>query len=243
VWADPVRLRQIASNLLANAVQYTPPGGEVMVELAPLEEGVRLTFRDTGRGLSSDDLPRVFTTLWREDEARPGPTGGLGLGLAIVQQLVEAHGGEIHAESAGLGRGTAFVIHLRAAPVRPPSAIPPSLGGARILVVDDDPASAQGLAQHLGRAGAQVAVAASASAWEALQTARPEVLLLNLPPVPAEALVQRLQTTGAGPRVVALGTTEHPGVGASLHLPHPVEPHELVSHLLRFLQTQPRLGF
>jgi two-component system sensor histidine kinase BaeS len=107
VRADPVRLRQVVGNLVSNAIRYTPPGGTVTVSAFQST----ITVRDTGIGISEDNLPRVFDRFWRADESRSRATGGSGLGLAITRKLVEAHGGTIGVESTP-GRGTLFTVRL-----------------------------------------------------------------------------------------------------------------------------------
>ena len=109
--ADPVRLRQALGNLVANAVRYTPPGGEVVVKLFQWEDRAILEVTDTGTGIASDDLPHVFDRFWRADKSRSRRTGGSGLGLAITRHLVEAHGGTVSVTST-LGEGSTFRISL-----------------------------------------------------------------------------------------------------------------------------------
>ncbi|GIE82119.1 two-component sensor histidine kinase [Actinoplanes philippinensis] len=107
VRADPVRLRQVVGNLVSNAIRYTPEGGSVTVSASQST----ITVRDTGIGISEDDLPRVFDRFWRADESRSRATGGSGLGLAITRKLVEAHGGTIEVASTR-GVGTVFTVRL-----------------------------------------------------------------------------------------------------------------------------------
>ncbi|MDX8032947.1 HAMP domain-containing sensor histidine kinase [Lentzea sp. BCCO 10_0856] len=109
--ADPVRLRQALGNLVANAVRYTPPGGEVVVKLFQEGENAIIEVRDTGTGIAPDDVPHVFDRFWRADKSRSRRTGGSGLGLAITRHLVEAHGGTVSATSVP-GRGSTFRISL-----------------------------------------------------------------------------------------------------------------------------------
>jgi two-component system sensor histidine kinase BaeS len=109
--ADPVRLRQALGNLVANAVRYTPPGGEVVVKLFQWQDWAVLEVTDTGTGIASEDLPHVFDRFWRADKSRSRRTGGSGLGLAITRHLVEAHGGTVSVTST-LGEGSTFRISL-----------------------------------------------------------------------------------------------------------------------------------
>jgi len=111
--ADPVRLRQLVGNLVANAVRYTPPGGSVFVAGALDGAAAVITVRDTGIGIAPDDLPKVFDRFWRADPSRSRTTGGSGLGLAIARQLARAHGGDITVASTR-GVGTAFTVRLPA---------------------------------------------------------------------------------------------------------------------------------
>lgn len=110
--ADPDRLEQMISNLVMNALRYTPAGGQVTLRAAPLEDGVRLVVADTGAGISPEDLPYIFDRFWRGDRSRTRQGGtGSGLGLAIARQLVQAHSGTIRADSQP-GKGTTFTIDL-----------------------------------------------------------------------------------------------------------------------------------
>ncbi|HXF64386.1 MAG TPA: HAMP domain-containing sensor histidine kinase [Caldilineaceae bacterium] len=111
---DAGRLDQVLSNLVANAVRHTPPGGAITLQAVQADGRVRITVADTGEGIAPDDLPFIFDRFWRADRARGHSSGaGSGLGLAIANQLVKAHGGEIKVSSE-LGKGTTFVIELPA---------------------------------------------------------------------------------------------------------------------------------
>jgi two-component system sensor histidine kinase BaeS len=113
VEADPDRLSEVLANLLANALQHTPAGGTVTITTAQIPpRHVRITVEDTGEGIPPTELERVFERLHRVDPSRSRATGGSGLGLAISRALVEAHGGTIHAESEGAGRGARIELDL-----------------------------------------------------------------------------------------------------------------------------------
>jgi signal transduction histidine kinase len=114
--ADPGRLRQVFSNLLANAIHHTPPGGEIIVLGAIEGDQIVLTIRDTGEGIPPEQLPHLFDRFYRVDTSRKRDTGGSGLGLAIVKALVEIHQGTVLAESAGHNKGSTFKVIL---PIHP----------------------------------------------------------------------------------------------------------------------------
>ncbi|WP_437974242.1 ATP-binding protein [Sorangium sp. So ce295] len=119
VSADPVRLQQVLSNLLGNAVKFTPAHGEITVRARSLRDEVMLSVTDTGLGIAQEDIPRIFDRFW---QARPTARAGTGLGLSIAKEIVEAHDGRIWVESS-VGRGSAFFVTL------PVAEIPASGGG------------------------------------------------------------------------------------------------------------------
>lgn len=112
VWGDPDRIEQIFRNLLSNAARHTPAQGSIRVSAQPDPEGIAVTLSDTGVGIDPAHLPHVFDRFYRADESRARATGGAGLGLAIVRQLVTAHRGTVTADSAGAGTGATFVVTL-----------------------------------------------------------------------------------------------------------------------------------
>jgi PAS domain S-box-containing protein len=112
VWADRGRLQQIVANLLSNAVKFTPEGGEVQVSLTRTDGWMEIVVRDNGAGITPELLPHVFERFRQGRIAANAPTGGLGLGLAIVRRLVELHGGHVRAASAGEGQGSTFTVTL-----------------------------------------------------------------------------------------------------------------------------------
>jgi signal transduction histidine kinase len=111
-WVDPDRVRQALVNLLGNALRYTPEGGEVEVALSSSDDFHMVSVRDTGAGISSEDLSKVFDRFYRGDASRNRNLPGMGLGLPIAQALIQAHGGQIVARSEGVGKGSTFVIEL-----------------------------------------------------------------------------------------------------------------------------------
>lgn len=172
VTGDEHRLAQIASNLLANAVKFTPAGGHIDVELRHDAASAEMIMRDTGEGIDPAFLPHVFDRFRQADSARSRKHGGLGLGLAIARHLAEAHGGTIEARSDGLGKGATFVVRLpgriatRRAIENAAPAVERSSGrclvGLRLVVVDDEPDARDVTKAILEYEGAEVVPAESA---------------------------------------------------------------------------------
>lgn len=160
VWADPDRLSQILTNLLDNAIKYTPEGGHISVDLSISDhEMARIVVRDNGQGIPPDALPKLFDPFFRVHHQERSQTKGLGLGLAIVKDLVELHGGTIAVHSA-LDQGTefSFTIPLHARTSTPTVQLPSVR--RRLLVVDDDPDICDLLRDRLESEGFQVETAA-----------------------------------------------------------------------------------
>ena len=183
--ADPTRLEQILTNLLSNAAKYTEPGG--CIGVSSRREGGFAAFRveDSGLGMTPEMLRHVFDLFSQEGRTRERSEGGLGLGLALVRRLVEAHGGAIEASSPGAGLGSTFTVRL---PLGDPSPIHPGHENAnpsapprRILLVDDDRDSTSMLARLLAARGYEVRAATDGpSALEVAREFVPEVVLLDL---------------------------------------------------------------
>jgi signal transduction histidine kinase len=114
IYVDPIRMTQVLANLLSNAAKYTAPGGQITLSAERAGDEVVIRVRDTGRGIEKDLLVRVFEPFFQAGRSRSSPEGGLGVGLSLVQQLVELHGGRAEALSAGLDQGSELVIHLPA---------------------------------------------------------------------------------------------------------------------------------
>ena len=198
VAGDADRLQQIVWNLVNNAVKFTPPGGRVEVRLSRAAPGVEIAVSDTGIGIEPKFLPHVFDRFRQADSATTRTYGGLGLGLAIVRQLVELHGGEVSVQSAGAARGATFTVRLP--PASAPAQAPPtasgrgdaiqtsdealdceSLNGVRVLVVDDEPDARELFARTLSGCGAQaLTVGSAAEALAAIERERPDVLLADI---------------------------------------------------------------
>jgi PAS domain S-box-containing protein len=186
--ADATRLQQILWNLLSNAVKFTAAGGTISVGVTEGDGQVRISVADTGVGIDRSFLPHVFDRFRQADGGSTRAHGGLGLGLAIVHDLVRLHGGEVRVESDGLGKGTTFILALRQAPAgplapdrRPRSRQSASLAGRRIVVVEDHHDSRDLMRVTLEGVGAAVrAFATSAEALTALERIRPSAVVADI---------------------------------------------------------------
>ncbi len=193
--ADPLRMAQVLSNLLNNAAKYTKPGGQIRLAAKTERDEVVFRVRDTGIGIPPEMLSTIFELFTQVDHSLDHSEGGLGLGLTVVKSLVEMHGGSVQAQSAGLGRGSEFIVRLPAsadAPlkVEPAHGVPPANQPAgtdaagpsrRVLVVDDNVGSAQSMAMVLKLEGHDVQVAHDGDlALEAVRRFRPEVVLMDI---------------------------------------------------------------
>ena len=219
VLADPDRLEQIVVNLLGNAVKFTPRGGWVEVRLEEGDGEVRIQVRDGGEGIEPELLPHVFDFFWQADASTTRRQGGLGLGLAIVRQLVELHGGAISAASPGKGGGATFTVSLplvqpqQATKERPiveadmAGAAEPAgrrsrgapLAGLRVLAVEDDEATLDALTELLSLQGAEMASAASVNqALGLLAGFAPDVLVsdIGMPERDGYDLIREIRARG-----------------------------------------------
>jgi PAS domain S-box-containing protein len=263
VRGDPSRLQQVTWNLLANAIKFTLPGGRVDVRLRRLPDRVRLQVEDDGAGIDAGFLPHVFERFRQADSSPTRAHGGLGIGLAIVRHLVEAHGGSVAATSPGRNRGSCFTVDLplpidtarhdarpaeRPAPRLPaPSAEPAALQGVHVLVVDDDADTLEALRHLLEQAGARVSTAATAAdAFQALSGEPPDVLLsdIGMPGEDGISLIRRVRglDPARGGRVPAAALTAYTQTGDravaleagfQAFLAKPVDPRELADAVAR----------
>lgn len=191
IWieADPVRIEQVLGNLLNNAAKYTDRGGEIRLSAERSDGEVIIRVQDNGIGIEPMMVPRIFDLFVQAERRTERSAGGVGIGLSLVKKLVELHGGRVDALSAGPGRGSEFVVRLPAlAPGQTvqrsgiaASPKPPRARALRVLLVDDNADSADGLAMLLELEGHEVRVAYDgASALETARTFRPHVALLDI---------------------------------------------------------------
>jgi len=211
VWGDSARLQQITTNLVSNAIKFTPPGGRVSVRLSTRGQQVRLDVEDTGEGIAPAELPFIFDAFRQGAKPR---AGGLGLGLDLVRRLTELHGGRVQVRSEGLDRGATFIVELPLAP-SPPAAAHAGLRPAgrlderTVLVVEDDDDTRGVVAFMLEAEGARVeAVPNGVTAVEAAGRLLPQVVLcdIGLPDIDGLEVARRLRRNPAlsATRLIAL---------------------------------------
>ncbi len=207
IFGDRVRLEQVVSNLISNAVKFTPEGGGITVRMRRVGDDAELVISDTGQGIAPEFLPCVFEQFRQADGSTTRLHSGLGLGLSIVKSLVEAHSGTVQVHSAGEGRGSTFVVTLpvalwepseMSAPISQPQAARdiPSLAGVRVLVIDDDQESRDVVAAHLHGCHAAVSTAPSAAdGFAMLQREHFDVLLadIGMPGEDGYSLIKRVR--------------------------------------------------
>jgi CheY-like chemotaxis protein len=186
VAGDPTRLQQVFWNLLNNAIKFTPPGGSITIETRSVDGRLGVEFTDTGRGIAAEMLERIFRPFEQGDIAHGAELGGLGLGLTIAQAVVQAHGGQIQAHSAGHNQGATFSIQLpvvvskTAAPAEPSARGGESAPGKwRILLVDDHPDTLKTLQRILISRGHIVTTARDATSALAVVNQQPVNLLIS----------------------------------------------------------------
>jgi PAS domain S-box-containing protein len=252
---DIGRMQQVVTNLITNAIKFTPKGGSVVVSLVRRDERAEILVRDTGQGIAPEFLPHVFERFRQADSSMSRRYGGLGLGLSIVEHLVRLHGGEVRAESEGLGLGATFTITVPCEVGRSltRSARQPGLGdetnldGVRALVVDDESSARELVRRALEEHGATVVTAASgAEAVALLGEVAPDVLVsdLGMPGMDGFELIRVVRAGDA--RVPAVAVTAFArqedqlralSAGYQAHLAKPIEPRDLVIVVARLLRA------
>jgi signal transduction histidine kinase/ActR/RegA family two-component response regulator len=241
VEGDPARLAQVFANLLTNAAKYTEDGGRITVVGRREGNDALVSVTDNGTGIAADMLPHIFDLFTQERQDIDRSEGGLGLGLAIVRSLVQAHGGSASATSEGKGSGATFTVRLptTTAPIEAASSplhpVTAPLQGRRVLVVDDNRDAAELLSDSLRTLGHEVRVALDGpSALDAARAFRPEVALLDLGlPVmdgfelatrlrsdPGSSAIELIAVTGYGQEIDRRRTRE---AGFGEHLVKPVD--------------------
>jgi signal transduction histidine kinase/ActR/RegA family two-component response regulator len=248
VHGDLLRLEQIVWNLLANAVKFTPAGGSVSIRVAQADDEIVLTVKDTGQGIDSAFLPKIFE-MFRQGDARASREhAGMGIGLALVQQLVRLHQGSVTADSEGVGKGTTITLRLpakaeaktRASRVRKLPAV--RLDEITVLAVDDDPDTTDLLRYLLEMNGATVITANSGA--EALQLAdgrAVDVVVsdISMPTMDGFEFVRRLRSLPGKEDVRVIALT---GFGRAEDIEH-VRNEGFFAHVTKPLDIETLLGF
>jgi signal transduction histidine kinase/ActR/RegA family two-component response regulator len=256
VEADPARLEQVLTNLLNNAVKYTPSGGQIGITIARVGEEAVVRVRDTGAGISADFLPRVFDLFAQAQRSLDRSEGGLGIGLTLVRRLVEMHGGSVEAYSAGPGQGSEFTVRLPAQPDAQPAraagsqAAPHAERPRRVLIVEDNLDAAETLADLLEHWGLEVRVACNGTAAiEAAREEPPGVALVDigLPGMDGYEVVRRLREQAGLDQALLVALTGYGQeedrrrarqAGFHVHLTKPVD----LAELQRLLKIRPEDG-
>jgi PAS domain S-box-containing protein len=262
VSGDAGRLQQVVWNLLSNAVKFTPKGGKVTVQLREVDQLAQIRVIDTGKGINPQFLPYVFEYFRQEDGSITRTFGGLGLGLAIVRQIVESHGGTVQADSLGDGQGAIFTVKLPLLEIAGEQAtleslndrfsIDSPLSGRRVLIVDDEPDMRELIAVLLQQTGAEVRTMATAEeVLVALSQFQPDVLLsdIGMPDLDGYELLRQIRALPfeQGGQTPAIALTAYAGdfdqqqalqAGFQQHLAKPVEPDRLIEAVISLLKHQ-----
>lgn len=256
VLGDAGRLQQVVWNLLSNAVKFTPTNGQVTVALSSTDCQAQIQVTDTGKGINPDFLPYVFEHFRQEDGATTRKFGGLGLGLAIVRQMTELHGGTVAVDSPGEGQGATFTVqlplasHLHVSPVIETSDHSTTdLSGIRILVVDDEADSREFVAFVLEQAGAIVTpVASGIDALQVLSTTTFDVMVsdIGMPGMDGYMLMRQIRTRSESKHIPAIALTAYAGepdqqqavaAGFKRHFSKPFDPADIMKAISELLQS------
>jgi PAS domain S-box-containing protein len=256
VLGDPMRLQQIVWNLLSNAIKFTPMDGRVSIYLKRIDGHAQIKVTDTGKGINPDFLPHIFEYFRQEDSSITRQYGGLGLGLAIVRSLVEAHGGTICANSPGVGQGATFTIRL---PLLSDQVQKDDskglkdgevdLTGTRVLLVDDEADNRELLAFIIKEYGAQVmGVASAGEVFAIIESFKPHILVsdIGMPESDGYTLVKQVRSLQSvqGGVIPAIAITAYAreedrqlalSAGFQEHISKPVEPKKLVEAIANLL--------
>jgi signal transduction histidine kinase len=256
VLGEPVRLQQIAWNILSNAIKFTEPGGRVTITTETDDGEARVTVTDTGVGISPDFLPHVFDRFRQADGSTSRRHGGLGLGLAIADALAKMHGGRLEAQSDGIGRGSSFTLRLGLVSSEALDADiveqkARSLKGLEVLIVEDSEDTLKLLSAMFAREGARVLTATSASeALEHAGSSRPSLVIsdIGMPDVDGYEFLQRLKAMPGMKAVPAIAISGYAsdddrqralGVGYLALVPKPIDIDGLFD-LIHDLKLAPR---
>jgi CheY-like chemotaxis protein/anti-sigma regulatory factor (Ser/Thr protein kinase) len=252
VWihGDAMRLTQVFQNIVNNAIKFTPEGGHVAAALATHDGSARVTIVDDGSGIESGQLARVFDIFYQAHPHADEAQGGLGIGLALVRQLVELHGGTVEAHSEGRGKGSEFAVRVpladaaaQASTPSPEAGTPSPPAPRRILVVDDNRDAAESLALMLRLVGNEVdTVYDGEQAVSAVTRFRPDVVLMDLgmPRLDGLGAARAIRGDPGGGNVVLVAITGWGDdgdrrlsreAGFDRHLVKPVVPSELLALL------------
>ncbi len=258
VFGDADRLHQIVTSLVGNAIKFSARGGSVQVQLVPSDTELLLVVGDSGRGIDPSFLPHAFDAFRQEDAQLSRDKGGLGLGLSLVRNLVELHGGTVTADSEGEGTGARFTVSLplrsrsSRAPAPPPAHAAErgrqrDLQGVRVLLVEDDVDAQYLLTLMLEQFGARVTPSGSAAeAMSALEAGSFDLLLsdVSMPGEDGYSLIRRVRRGNSQPAIPAAALTANARVedrvralaaGFQQHIAKPVEPAALVDVLAQLL--------
>jgi signal transduction histidine kinase len=249
---DAVRITQVIGNLVSNAIKYTPDGGSIEVSMSTADGNAVVSVRDNGIGIDGDHLANVFDLFGQVKNARPREHthDGLGIGLALVQRLIEMHQGQVEAKSDGAGLGSEFIVRLPLRVGEPAVAaaiggqLPPAtLAGRRILVVDDSVDCRESLGEVLRIAGGEVRTAVDGMAGlEAAALFDPDIVLLDIrmPKMDGYETARQLRASPRGEKLILIALTgwgqpEHVEksklAGFDEHLTKPVEVEALLQRL------------